>query len=276
MFISETNIFFHENWFRAGLRLLHTRTRKQDRYDEPMRIVLKHNVITWEHWQPKRVAWARTLVLACSTRSARWLVICQADRHLIGWQIGGNCKRGGLWETRCVRSQVWSLFSLECYNSAVSLTFSRAVSRCVNAAMCCIGWLTWQCCTELIYGFSLNYFYGSVTHTAGRITRTIFPGNSFIQGHGSGNLSIAGGPCELHQQTLESEYVNLRVKYRTLHPCALKTKDSAKSLVCLMIKEKSYVTNDNGTGGGGELFQQLSSLASTSQDEPRKTGRITV
>ena len=41
-----------------------------------------------------------------------------------------------------------------------------------------------RCCTELFHVFSLDYSYGSITHTTGRLAHT-------IKGHGSGNLSIA-------------------------------------------------------------------------------------
>ena len=50
-----------------------------------------------------------------------------------------------------------------------------------------------QCCTELFHTFSLDFFCccWSITRTTRRLTNTIPQGNKlFIQGHGSGDLSI--------------------------------------------------------------------------------------
>ena len=39
----------------------------------------------------------------------------------------------------------------------------------------------WRCCTELFHAFSLDFSYGRVTHTTGRLARTVVQGNCLFK-----------------------------------------------------------------------------------------------
>ena len=59
--------------------------------------------------------------------------------------------------------------------------FSRAVFRCMGAAMfASVEWVQ-RCHTELFYAFSLDYLNGSITHTTERLVYTIVKGNCLFK-----------------------------------------------------------------------------------------------
>ena len=62
------------------------------------------------------------------------------------------------------------------------------IFRWIGTAMFCLDWKfssVW-----IVSRFLTDEFNGHISHTAGRLTDTIVQGNLFIQGHGSGYLSI--------------------------------------------------------------------------------------
>ena len=65
---------------------------------------------------------------------------------------------------------------------ALFTTFSRAVSRCMGAAVCYAS-LEWvqRRCTELLHAFSQDCLNGSITHTTGRLVYTLVQGNRLFK-----------------------------------------------------------------------------------------------